>query len=156
MIFRAGLKTFEIQRALELPKPLVFRSSEEALTWLKQFGSPEAILTLRDYLARFSGDPEFFRMTEHAILERLAQLLYSRKVAIVVREKHSQSGAPRPNTPSNAAAFPLAERTSRQSSVSSQSTPSEDPPTLDSRVDAVSQAAALVAAANEGLPLCPV
>jgi hypothetical protein len=158
MIFQAGLKTYEIGRALALPKLLLFKSGEEALTWLKQIGStyPEVILKLREYLVRFFDDPESFRMTEHATLEQLAQLLYSRRVGIVVREKHSQSGAPRSNTPSNPVAFPLSERRSRQSSVSYQPITAEDPPTLDSRVDAVAQAAALVAAANEGMAMCPM
>ena len=157
MIFRAGFQTFEIQRAFELPKPLTFESRDEALKWLKQIGSPypEAILRFREYLARFSDDPEYFRMTDHQTLERLAELLYSRKVVIVVREERSHSGSPSSKTPSNPVAFPLSERTSRQSTVSSTPAPAEDPPTFDSRLDAVTQAAALVAAAHEERALCP-
>lgn len=156
MIFRAGFKSYEIQRAFELPKPLIFGSREEALTWLKQFAAPypELVHRFREYVARFSDNLEGFRMTDQDTLERLAELLWSRKAVIVVREEQG-AGAPSSKTPPNPAAFPLSERTPRKYTVSNQVLPAEDPPTLDPRVDAVAQAAALVAAAHEERAFCP-
>ena len=157
MIFRAGFQTFELQHGFELPKPLIFGSREEALKLVKQIGTPypDAIGRFREYLVRFSDDLECFRLTDHDTFERMAELLYSRKVLMVVREDRSHSGAAGSKGQSTPVAFPLAERAPRQSTVSSQPAPVEDPPTFDPRVDTVAQAAALVAAAKEERALCP-
>lgn len=157
MIFRAGFQSFELQRAFELPKPLNFGSRDDGLKWLKQLGFlyPEAIPRFREYLASFSDDQECFRLTDQQALERMAELLHSRKVAIVAREDRSSSGASGSSGQAAPVAFPLSERTSRSSTVSSQPAPAEDPPTFDSRLDAVAQAAALVEAAHKTIPCCP-
>jgi hypothetical protein len=157
MNFRAGFQSFELLRAFELPKPLVFQSHEDALKWLKQLGSlhPEAIRTFRDYLSRISDNPECSRLTDHEALERVAEALYARKMVIVVREERSGSKAPDSKPQSVLVPFPLSERNSRGSAVSSPPPPPDDPATFDERLDAVAQAAALVAAANGEWPLCP-
>jgi hypothetical protein len=157
MIIRAGFQIFEVQRASELSKPLTFASQDEALKWLKQLGlhHPQTIPRCREYLRRFSDDPECFRLTDHEAVDRMAALLYSRKVVIVVREQERGSGEPTPNTAAPPVAFPLSERTSRVSSASSKPAPADDPPTFDPKLDAVVQAAALVAAADAGRPFCP-
>ena len=167
MNFRAGIQSIELLRPAELPKTIAFQSHEEALKWVKQIASlqPEATLRFREYLARFSDDSESFRLTDHQALERVAEVLYSRKMVIVVREERSHAGSPGSKTTGNPVAFPLSERAARQSTASSATrssstassptTPPDDPPTFDSRLDAVSQAAALVTAAKEEWPLCP-
>ena len=157
MIFRAGFQTYELQRAFEVPKPLIFGSRDEALKCVKQIGflHPEAILRFREYLSRFSDDVECFRLTDHEALDRIAELLYSRKVVLVTREERSGSAGPSAKAPTIPVAFPLSERSSRRSSESPKQAPAEDPPTFDSRLDAVGQAAALVTAADEGSPFCP-
>ncbi len=157
MTIRAGLQSFEFQRAFELPKPLTFASHDEALNWLKQLGflHPGTILRFREYLTRFSDDPECFRLSDHEAVERMAGLLYSRKVLIVVREQGGASGASAPKVAAPPIAFPLSERTSRTSSASPKPAPADDPPTFDPRLDSAAQAAALVAAAAGGKPFCP-
>jgi hypothetical protein len=156
MIFRVGFQTFELQRAFELPKPLMFLSRDEALKWLKQTGflHPEAISRFREYLVRFSGDPQCFRLTDHETLDRMAGLLYTRQAVIVAREERAASQAPS-QSPTIPVAFPLSERSSRRSTVSSNPVPAEEPATFDSRLDAVAQAAALVTAADEVMAFCP-
>jgi hypothetical protein len=157
MIIRAGFQSFEFQRSFELPKPLTFASHEEALVWLKRLGfqDPQTILRFREYLRHFSDDPESFRLTDHQAVERMAELLASGKVAVVVRE---QRGGSAPATSQPAAvpvAFPLSERVSRAPSASFKPAPAADPPTFDSTLDSVVQAAALAAAADEGMAFCP-
>jgi hypothetical protein len=157
MILRAGFQTFELRRAFELPKPLNFGSRDEAFKWVKQLGSlhPETMHRFREYLVRFSDDPECFRLTDHQAIERMAELLYSRKVVIVMQEQRAGSQGATSKAAPIPVAFPLSERTSRRPTTSSKPAPAEDSPTFDPKVDAVAQAAALVAAANEGKPFCP-
>jgi hypothetical protein len=156
MIFRTGFQIFEFQRAFELPKQLTFASREEALGWLKQQGflHPGRMPGFREYLARFSDDPECSRLTDHQAIERMAALLYSSKVVIVVREQRGGGGEPVPKTVASPA-FPLSERAPRAATVSTKPEPVDDPPTYEPRLDAVVQAAALVAAADQGKALCP-
>lgn len=158
MNFRAGLQSFELLRTFELPRPLDFQSREDALKWLKQLGFlyPQATIRFREYLAQFSDDPQCFRLTDHAVLDRMAELLYARRALVVAREERNGPEASSSKTETIPVAFPLSERASRRTtSVSSQPAPVEDPPTFDSRIDAVAQAAALVAVASESLPFCP-
>jgi hypothetical protein len=157
MIIRAGLQSFELQRSFELPKPLTFASYDEALVWLKRIGfsDPQTILGFREYLRRFSDDPECFRLTDHQAVERMAALISSGKVAVVVREHGGGSAAPAAKAPAAPIAFPLDERVSRAPSASFKPAPAEDPPTFDPKLDSVVQAAALAAAADEGKAFCP-
>jgi hypothetical protein len=157
MIIRAGFQLYEFQRAFEIPKPLTFASHDEALKWLKQLGfhHPETILRFREYLARFSDDPECFRLSDHEAIERMAALLYSRKVLLVVREQGGGSKGSAPPAPATPVAFPLSERVTRTSSVSPKPATVDDPPTFNPRLNAAMQAAALVAAADQGKPFCP-
>ena len=154
MIIRVGFKTFEFQRALELPKPMIFASDSEALKWLEQleFTYPQTILPVREYLTRLSNDWECSRLTDHEAIERMARLLYTRKVVVVVRELGGGSGSPTAKPEAIPIAFPLAERVSRATTTAA---PVEESATFDPRLDAVAQAAALVAAASEGKPFCP-
>jgi len=158
MIFRVGFQSFEVQQTLELPKPLTFKSRDEALSWLKSLALREPLTTLRfrEFLSRFSSDPEFGRFSDHDALDRMAELLFSRKVSIVAREMRSGAAAKPAETQTAAAAFPLSERSSRRGATTS-SPPAavEDPPTFDMKMDGVAQAAVLVAAANEAMPFCP-
>jgi hypothetical protein len=156
MTIRDGFQSFDFQMHFELPKPLTFASQDEALRWLKELASrrPESLVRFREYLARLSGDPETSRITDHDATVRMAELLYTRKVMIVVRKESSGGKGGAPKTAAPAAAFPLSERLPRAASVTSKPAPVIDPPTFEPRVDAVTQAAALVAAAAEGQPFC--
>jgi len=155
MIIRAGFQRFDLQRSFELPKPLTFDSHDDALKWLKQVASlyPVAINGFRTYLTRLTDDVECARLTDHDAVDRIAELLYTRKVVIVMREEGSggSGGTPTPAAPP--IAFPLAERAPRTSTAPPPA-PAADPPTFDQRNDAVVQAAALVAAASDGKPFC--
>jgi len=158
MIVRSGFVTFEFQQALELPKPLVFSSADEALKWLKQIASRQAavIHQLRSYAGSFSGGPDFSRLTDDQALQRLSLLLYSRRVVVIAREQCARAGSPTPQSGAAGPAFPLSQRSTRAAETpSTQTAPSDDPPTFDPNVMAATQAAALVAAASQGMAFCP-
>jgi hypothetical protein len=156
MIIRVGFQSYEFQLVFELPKPLIFASPDEAVRFLKQLMvvHPQVIRGFRAYLARLSDDPETFRLGDQDAIQRMAALLYSRKVVIVEREERGSAKGPTPAA-TTGVAFPLSERLPRASSVASKPVPASDPPTYDPKLDAVAQAAALVAAAAEARPFCP-
>lgn len=155
MILRAGFQTLEFLDALELPKPVSFANYEDALNWLRQlaFQHPDLNSRFREYLTRYSDDPEIFRLTDFQAMERLALLLHSRRIVVIAREFRTGGG-----TPSAAAApapaFPLSERAPKTPSSTYQA-PVNDPPTFSPDVDGAAQANALVAAAADGKPFCP-
>jgi hypothetical protein len=156
MILHAGFQTFELQQAHELPKPLYFATQQDALNWLKQiaFRNPDLTSRFRDYLTRYVGDPESFRLTDYQAMERLAMLLHSRRIVVVVREQRAGGGKPTASAEAPAPAFPLSER--RRASSASQPPPADsDSPLFDPNLDAGAQADALVAAAADGQPFCP-
>jgi hypothetical protein len=157
MIIRAGFQSYDFQRVFELPKPLTFLSPDEALKWLKQLGfsHPEAMVGVRTYLGRISDDTESFRLSDHDVIEKMAALLYSRKVVIVARDEGGGSKGSAPNAAAPVVAFPLSQRNSRAPSAAAKPAPVSEPATFDPKLDAVVQAAALVAAAAEGKPFCP-
>jgi hypothetical protein len=156
MVFKAGFQTFEFLHAPELPKPLSFASSEDALTWLKQltFQHPELMARCREYLSRSSDDPENFRLTDSQAIERLAVLLHTRRVVVIAREFRGGGGTPTASAAAPGPAFPLSERAPRPATVS-QPAPAGDPATFSSNVDPTAQSNALVAAAADGKPFCP-
>jgi hypothetical protein len=159
MILRAGYQSFDLRRPFEIPRPLIFQSRDEALKWLRQldFLHSQTMTTLREFIGRFSNDPERFRLTDQEALQQMAELLYARKAVVVARQERTSSGSPSQTQPIPVA-FPLSERASRRSTTStttSSPAPAEDQPTFDSKLDAVAQASALVAAAKESLPFCP-
>src|SRR5580658_10341030 len=96
MILRDGFQSFEFLQALELPRPLFFATPEDALKWLKNLTNqrPEMVSRFRDYVSRYSSDPETFRATDHQVLERMANLLHSRRILVISREERSASGPP--------------------------------------------------------------
>jgi hypothetical protein len=155
MVLRAGFQTFEFLQALELPKPLSFSTADDALKWLKglAFQHPDLIPRFREYLTRFTEDPETFRLTEQQAMERLAVLLHSRRTVVIAREYRAAGGRPSAST-EPAPAFPLSERAPKAPAVTYQP-PVNDPPTFNSDIDAAAQANALVAAAADGKPFCP-
>lgn len=138
---------------LELPRPVTFASYEDAVKWLKDvaFQHPDLNTRFREYLTRYSNDPENYRLTDHQALERLALLLYQRRIVVIVREFRT-GGSPKASE-TNAPAFPLSERSAKPPS-SSQQAPANDPATFGN-IDAAAQADALIAAAKDGKPFCP-
>jgi hypothetical protein len=160
MVLRSGFAIFEFQTGPESRKSgnrLYFGSSEDALTWLKHLGFlySHLVFQLRDWVVRYYADPEVFRLTDYQMLERLAGLLYSRRIVVFVVEQRTTSTAPAATTTSPPPAFPLSERTPRPTSSSSQSAPASEPATFDPHLDATAQASVLIAAAAQGQALCP-
>lgn len=160
MIVHVGFQTFEFRLGpvdLEDQETLYFPSREDALKWLKRMGflHSNLIVRLRSYVARYCDDPETFRVTQHYSLERLANLLYLRRIIVTYVEERAVAGSPTPVTAAPAPAFPLSERSQRDASTSSQPPPDTDAAMFDPDVDAAVQAAALVAAAADGKPFCP-
>jgi len=156
MTLRSGFQIFEFQRAFELPKPLNFASHDDAVKWLKQVGllHPGSVQRLREYLARMSDDPEGFRLTDHDAIEKMAGMLYARRVLVVAREQRAGSDGSTAKSEPIPVAYPLSERITHAPSSSAKPVTVEDPPTFDHRNDPVVQAAALVAAANDAKPFC--
>jgi hypothetical protein len=155
MILRDGFQSYEFMQALELPRPLFFATPDDALKWLRNLVSqrPEMLVRFRDYVSRYSSDPETFRVTDHVVLERMSNLLHSRRVVVTCREYRAASGMPA-SVQAPAPAFPLSERAPREASASSPPQQTE-PPTFSPDCDPNAQAAALVAAAQDGKPFCP-
>jgi len=158
MIHRLGFQTFEFQLGREEPDDgylLAFTSSDDALGWLKhmELREPNLLLRLRKYVIRDWADPETFRSTDHAALQRIADLLYIRRMTVVCREQRTSSGDPSGSSVSAPPAFPLAERQQRTASDPAPRTTTEAA-TFGANSDAAAQAAALVAAATNGTPFC--
>jgi len=148
MILRVGFQVFEFAEGRDLR----FGSNEDALSWLKHLGLPDAdlMVRLRELLSRQSSDPDGSRLTDHQVLERLAAMLYSRKIVVIGREQRN-SGQPAQKPPSTTPAFPLSERAPAASTASP---PPPDASTFGPNAAASAQAAALVAAAAAGTPFC--
>jgi len=121
MMIHAGFQSFEFQQAFEMPKPLNFASEQDALKWLKNLWSlrPDLILQFREYLVRYSGDQEGSRLTDTQTIERLAVLLYSRRIVVIARETRSGSGQPRERPETLPPPFPLSERKRSAAATSS-------------------------------------
>jgi hypothetical protein len=115
MMIRAGLQIFDFQQAFEVPKPLNFATDEDALKWLKSLWSqrPDLIYRFRQYLAQYSWDTQVSRLTDYQAIERLAVLLHSRRIVVIVRETRTGGGAPSPRAETPAPPFPLSERKPR-------------------------------------------
>lgn len=154
MVHRIGFETYEFFNELDMPRPLYFASRDSALAWLKQLASEDSdvIHRLRQYVAGSVGDPEFYRMTDHAALERLAVMLHLRKILVMVRHEPTGSGKPSAKLESAPPAFPLSERTPREPSSNQPKT--SDSPTFTPNLNAAALAAALTAAAAAGAPFC--
>jgi hypothetical protein len=153
MVLRIGFRTFQFHRQMKVPPALDFVSREAALDWLKQLAleDSDVIHRLRRYAAGSAGDPEFHRLTDHAALHHLAILLHLRKILVTVRYEPTASGKPSAKLASAPPAFPLAQRSPRESS-SSQPKPGDSP--TFSNVNAAALASALTAAAANGAPFC--
>ncbi len=150
MILRAGFQSFEFQEGRELR----FGSTQEAANWLKHLGYPDSdfVAKLRELMTRYAEDPADSRMTDYQVLQRVAALLYSRRIVVIGREQRS-SGQAAAATAAPPPAFPLSERAPRASTASSPP-PASDPPTFGPNAAAAAQASALVAAAAAGTPFC--
>ena len=156
MILRDGFQSYEFMQALEMPRPLYFATPDDALKWLKNLVSqrPEMVFRLRDYIGRYSSEPESIRITDHVVMERMANLLHSRRVVVICREDRAASGTPA-SVQAPAPAFPLSERTTRETTATTAPPQQAEAPTFSPACDPNAQAAALVAAAQDGKPFCP-
>jgi hypothetical protein len=151
MILRVGFQVFEFAEGRDLR----FSSADDALSWLKRLGlpDPDLMVRFRELLNSYTRDPDSSRLTDHEVLQRLADLLYFRRIVVIGKEQRTGSGQPAQKTESAAPAFPLAQR-SPAASTASAAPPPNDPSTFSSDVDAAAQASALVAAAADGKPFC--
>jgi hypothetical protein len=160
MRLHAGFQTYEFRfgmgSTLDDDDTLYFDTHEDALRWLKHLGwlHASALPQLRSYVARHFDDPETYRVTNHYSLERLANLLYLRRVVVNNFEERASAGAPEAANEALPPAFPLAERTKIDASTSSRPALVVEGATFDPNSDAAAQAATLVAAAADGKPFC--
>ena len=150
MILRDGLRTFEFLERREIR----FGSTEDALNWLKHLGAPDSdlISRFRELLSHYAGDPDTSRLTDDQVVEKLAVVLYSRRILVICRDNPASSGQPAQKAASPPLAFPLSERSSSPPSSSPQ--PASDPSTFGPDCSAAQQAAGLVNAAATGSPFC--
>lgn len=116
MTVHDGLQTFEFQERFELPRPLNFATHDDALAWLKRVTREDQNLTrrLRGYLSRYCEDGDISRMSDHQAVERVAALLYSRRIVVIARKTWTSGGAPPRIEEEVGPPFPFAERKARQ------------------------------------------
>ena len=152
MLVRTPYQTFEFDQARELR----FGSLEDAQNWLQHIGCSEAdvIRQLRDLLSQYAADDADGRLSDRQVVDRIAMLLYTRRIAVTIREHRTASAKPAQAAPAPAPAFPLSERTSRPAAASGPPPTQNDAPTFGPDNAASAQAAALVAAAASGAPFC--
>lgn len=136
--------------------PLEFRTSEQALSWLLRLQSTNLAfaLSLRNLLAR--GAPAHLTvLSDHEVLLEVAQLLRVRRLFVRRREERIEGGQMRQAgaEPKSAVPFPLPKR--RPSYNPFRDPEPEDPATFPARLDSRPLAAALLAAADSGVPFCP-
>jgi hypothetical protein len=115
-VIRADGQTFELRAASELPKPLIFNTSEQALAWLKHVAVQDSssISRLRKYLTLDSTEIlATSRLTDDATLARLAALLYARRIVVLRNFRPVAAGAPTPRVEPMAPPFPLSQRKRR-------------------------------------------
>jgi len=115
MMIHAGLQSFDLLPAFEVPRPLNFATVEDALKWLRQLWSqhPDLIIRFRACVARYSSDMESPRLTDDQAIERLAILLHSKRIVAIAEGPRAGGGRPTPRPQELAAAFPLSERRPR-------------------------------------------
>jgi hypothetical protein len=95
-------------------------------------------------------------MRDDALIEWLAKLGARGEIhlhCVVAPNFHSGSASVAEADP---VPFPMAERTARPAREAFRPPAIDDPPTFAAVVDATRQGAALIAAAIEGIPLCPI
>jgi hypothetical protein len=115
MVIQTGYQTFDFLKESEIPRPLRFSTEQDALHWLKNQSSQHADLMprLREYLARHAADAGGSRLTDYQVIERMALLLYSRRVVVIARANRTAGGKPTPREEVVAPPFPLSERKQR-------------------------------------------
>ena len=116
MTVHADFETFELQPAIELPEPLTFGTTDDALAWLKRLWAQDSDLMsqLRRYLAQYSVDnPESFRLNDYQLLERWAYLLYTRRIVVLRKSRTVAGGGPSKKPQEYAPPFPLSKRRRR-------------------------------------------
>jgi len=89
------------------------------------------------------------------VIEKLAGMLYSRRIVVLAQENVLSSGHPTKQPESSAPAFPLSERLPRSATSTTTQRQAIDPPTFDPKLNAAAQARALMASATGGKPFCP-
>jgi hypothetical protein len=88
MTVRADFDTCEFQMATEMPMPLYFSSTEDALRWLQRNWprEPGTASPIREFLLRISVDSSGGLLgNDSGSLDRLADLLYSCRVLLSAR-----------------------------------------------------------------------
>ena len=156
MNIRVGHDTFEFYKKPDIPRILDFGSQDEALRWLKGLRDrhADAIVRLQEYAARSAEDPDFARLTEQQTLERLAMMLYYRRIVVLAREQRATAATPAERTESSPPPFPFAKRDRRAQTSSTPAPQPKDPTTFEGNLDAAALASTLVAAAANGSPFC--
>lgn len=158
MRFDDGLRICEFRWASGLSNAapmLRFGNKEEATFWLTRIRSrfPQLPRLARQWLA-LRTPHTCSRFTDLEVMGQLANLLVSRSIVVLVREKPRVSGfSQAPAQQPAFVAFPLPK--SRPTSPPPARAVVKDPDTFPETLDPRTQAAVLVAAASSGAPFCP-
>jgi hypothetical protein len=123
--------------------------------WLLSLArSSSDAFSLRSVLGSEGGDRDIARISDRAVIERIAELLISARLHVHIerpREKLFTGGAQPPPQRSQPAAPPPV---NRPRSISPPPSEPDDPATFPSNVLWEEQAAVLAAAAAAGVPVC--
>ncbi len=125
--------------------------------WLQRFGGDAArMLVLRRLLVEESGAGELSRMSDQLVIEQIAGLLASGRLHLHRLAMPVASGGQSQDSDDaeKLVPFPLSERRPRAPGASSRE-PSLDSPTFSPNINPAAQAAALMAAADQGKAFCP-
>lgn len=130
-----------------------------ALQLLQQLrGDYFAVSALRRLLLLEHGSNDLYRVSDDALIERVADLLVSRRIHYHVRPLSRSSGrsgtaGPQPASP----AFPVAARNPLAPATTTRTAFAvADPPTFPPDTNASAQAATLRTASDQGVPFCEV
>jgi hypothetical protein len=115
---------------------------------------PAKMLTLRKVLLEESGAGDLWRMSDQRVIEQIARLLASGRLHVHRPIVLSEGGKSPDLDTEKLVPFPLSERRLRAPAASNREL-SIDSPTFSPYLNPTAQAAALEAAAADGMPFCP-
>jgi len=116
--------------------------------WLQELKSDQVRKWVLRDLVRSDISLSLFRITDATLVRRVEDLLISGRLHLHKKEREVQSGS---GDREKHVPFPLSQHQTREASAPP---PVIDPPSFSRDVDLAAQAAALVAAAAAGAPLC--
>jgi len=159
MIMYEGLRKYELSERLgaKTGDAIVFRSRDAALVWLTRL-HPRGTGFSLDVRRLVAGHAPTAcsRLSDPEVLELAAAMLYAGRLVLTCEPEQVAQGSIRiVKSLDKPAAFPLSDRTPPKASSPARVVVA-DPPTFSSDLNFMAQSGALVAAAQRGVPFCPI